>query len=118
MATPIFVTTGHVSSDNGAKKIACDNMFHIFDAKTASITQMQSYAECVNFVYPRRDPAMMKGIVAFLLLAIVIGCVIGYKQRNDFCDNGFVSAIFGGFFGAFAALVVGLLLAAIAFVVS
>ena len=116
----IIVPMGHVSGSDGvAHKIACDNLFKLYDAKTATVQQMQEYASCVKLVYPNNDPVAMKAIVFLLLLSAVIGGVIGYIKRYDFMyGEWFMATLAGGFLGAFAFMLVAMICAAIGFVLS
>ena len=116
----IIMPMGHVSgSDSTAHKIACENMFKLYDAKTASVSQMQEYAGCVCFVYPKHDSVGMKAGVACLLIAMLVGGFVGVAKRNEWLFDGKAeSAFMGALGGLLLAMATGLIILAIAFVVS
>ena len=101
MPTPVFIPVyTHVnSSDNGAKKIACEGYLKDYDAKTATVQQMQTYADCVKVLHPT-DVVGSRLLVSLLLIAALVGAIIGViKNDYDMEDR-----IMGAFLGALAGL--------------
>lgn len=90
-----------------------------FKPQGASTVQMQSYASCVNFVYPKPstpgEEVATTILVALLLLGFFIGAVVGFIRAYD---DKIISAVFGGFFGTCLAALGLLLFCGVAFVIS
>ena len=96
----------------------CTNEIALYSPQKASVTQMQSYAECVRTIYPvdnSHDIVTGKIFVGILLLSILIGAIVGCVS-SDY-DRG-MDTIMGGIAGLCISIVVLTLLGVIAFVVS
>ena len=56
-----------------------------YQSKGATVIQMQSYAACVNTVYPENvsnDVLTAKALVIFIILSTAVGAAVGWKQER------------------------------------
>lgn len=121
-ATPAILAanSANITANNAriaaeARAIAqCQEFMPKFDPTTASTTEKQQYAHCVELVYPPpHDFTGAKGLVAMLLAAAIVGAVWGGAR-----DGEIEGAFMGAVVGLFGTCVLALIVAAIAFVVS
>lgn len=85
---------------NEAHRERCKIEIREYDAQTASVGQMQSYASCVEFVYPTytaEDAIAWKFVVAALLLCTIVGAVIGAVRDSLGVLYGFLMGAVAGF---------------------
>lgn len=94
-----------------AKVIACQGSMQNFHASTATVEQMQSYADCVDVVYPQTMDATQVIALKALFVIALIGAAIGFiwpvTYNPDFPERlmssflGFIFAPIGvGFIAA------------------
>jgi len=89
-----------------------------YDSKNSSVTQAQSYADCVRTVYPEAMSATdITGLKAVFVVALACGIIGAWHEKNrsytDFVDMGMMfflwfflgpvilGAIVGIFFGIY-----------------
>lgn len=80
----------------------CKDLILAFDSKSASTQQMQSYAECVNTVYPKETCGLEiwqeKELFIVALVGMVIGAWYSRKEHNDWFDTFMIGLV--GFLAA------------------
>ena len=115
MPTPVFIPVyTHV---NSTKKIACEGYLKDYDAKTATVQQMQTYADCVKVLHPT-DVAGARLLVALLLIAALVGAIIGVIKNDYDMEDRIMGAFLGALAGLGIVLVGGLFVLAVAFIFS
>lgn len=89
-----------------------------FDVRQASVAEKQEYASCVETLYPQpvteTETYLLKGCVAALLVAMILGAIWGWKEDRDI--QGVI--LFGFTFPLFVGvgmLVIGLILLGIGY---
>ena len=104
-----------------AKVDRCVVFESTFDAGKASVAEKQEYSSCVEVLYPQpvgeSAVLLLKGSVLLVLLALVIGAVLGYRERD-----GLFPIVANAFMGAaivfFTLVVLFLIYCGIAFLFS
>lgn len=88
--------------------------------KTNTVAEKQVYAECVGATYPpehNNDPSM-KIFVSCILIAALIGSVIGFFKADYGVEEKLMLTIFGAMAGVASVMVGAAILAGIQFVFS
>lgn len=121
MSTSVAITAMNASFAAQAQTAAdeahrdrCKIEIGQFNAQTPTVPAMQSYASCVDFVYPTEthsEHMAMRIGVGVTLLLIIVGFIVGWKSEGDWTDA--VALAFGGLM---VGLVGFLLFLALAFV--
>lgn len=109
----IFIPMVH--SDTTAKRIACEGLMNTYNGQTASVQQMRDYSDCVRLLHPV-DHTGMRGIVAILLLAVIVGAAFGVYKRNTWYAGKFEGAFMGSILGLVGALITLVIIAGVGFV--
>lgn len=85
-----------------AKEISCKSYMSSFDPKTATVEQMQQYAECVDLIHPK--PMSHDDMIAakfFFALALIGMIVCGgwqlYKHGLRWWEDALLGALAGFF---------------------
>jgi hypothetical protein len=83
---------------HAANMRSCEAYIKTFRSENASITEMQSYAECVRMVYPNveitaSEIMFLKVILVIAFLGLFVGAWKGYKE------DGLESALLLGIVG-------------------
>ena len=97
---------------------ACTSILSNGSSSQSSVQEIQSYAECVQYMYPQdvsTDVYYAKIIVAALLLGTIIGAIVGFVREPY---DRTLNSIGGGLFGLAATMVLGSIVAGIMFVFS
>ncbi len=83
----------------------CEETIHNYDSRTATISEMQSYSECVEYIHPKSSE-MPQGVAVVLLVAVIIGAVIGFFNGDDVVDR-IALTVLGGISGILGLFVIG-----------
>ena len=100
-ATAAIISTTNAAVANAAAHAArvdrCKTVIENFDARGASVSQMQEYAYCVDTVYPKE----MTGVEVFwakaLFVIAIVGLVLGAWHGYE--DDGPMYAVITGLAG-------------------
>lgn len=99
---------------DGATAERCNIELMTYQPQAASVQQMQSYAGCVERLYPEHTEADIFGwkiMIAFALVSALIGAVIGVRSANPPNYKGWVDKLMLGLGGLFfGAVLAGILL--------
>lgn len=102
-----------------AQDMACHAIIAAYDPKVARVDQMQTYATCVQRIYPSSSeipPVVAKVSIIVLIVALIIGVFKGWQE------DGFIGAVAIGFlapaFLAICAVVLWAIVCGIMYVVS
>lgn len=121
MSTTAIITanTAIAVSAAAGRKATCTNVLNTYNPKDATISQMQTYAQCVNYTYPQQ--LSQETVIGFkqlgltFLVCLLLGAVfLSIKNFNE--DHWFANIVFGAVAGAAVFIFGGLLLALIIFV--
>lgn len=94
-----------------------------FEVARASVAEKQEYASCVETLYPQpsnlteSDTYAIKGLIVILLIALVVGAVVGYRDFED-VSGTILGAFCGVVFTATGMIVLVLLYLAFAYLFS
>ena len=94
---------------NAAHTAACQSLLSNYKTAHVTVPEMQAYADCVDFLYPRHTAAEMHayavGVFASICVGAAVGIYVGIRENDAFTGGmcGFMVAAFG----AAMALVVG-----------
>lgn len=80
-----------------ARKVACQALMPSYQDATASVESRQSYASCVDLIYPQTMSGVEVLIVKLLIVSAVIGTVIGMYIGAR--EDGFIGSILIGMVG-------------------
>lgn len=83
----------------------CKAVIAMFDSKTATTSEMQEYAGCVDFLMPKDDEIIPQGDAIAVLLSIIIGAVVGWWTGRR--DMPIMLAVLGAICGPLVLLVLG-----------
>jgi hypothetical protein len=106
-----------------AKKVACMKYVQGFQNDTANTAEMRQYASCVNTLHPEplSDGATWVVKVAILIVfaGMIAGGIKGHTDSwGDFGDRYVLMPLFGAFAAAGGLLVLGCVVAGVAFLLS
>ena len=119
MASANAASAASASRASKAHDAACTAMMDTYTSQGATLAARQTYAECVQRLNPPTlsDHTGDKAAVSVLLVGVIIGALIGSRaMRLEF--GRFGGAFIGAFMGIFGTFVLGLIIAAILFVIS
>lgn len=92
-----------------------------FEVALASVAEKQEYASCVETLYPmpttESETYLIKGCIVVLLIALVVGAIVGYRMERDFF-GAFMGAVGGVLFSAVGIMCIGLIAAGVGYLFS
>jgi len=113
-AVAVAVATTALINSEAAKKTACEGLMPVFDAKTATIEQAQTYASCVQTLYPKTyKPEVIiyfKGIFVLFLVGMMVAWATQHRKSAQIDSLYFMEIFMGGVIASVAAIVVTLIL--------
>jgi len=97
-----------LTNSETAKKTACEGFMPTFDAKTATVEQAQTYAACVQTLYPEAvNVIYAKGIFVLFLLGMVVAWARQHREGSPIDFIYFMGIFMGGILaGGVASLVI------------
>lgn len=75
-----------------ARKNSCKAIINDFNSDTATIEQSQTYAECVNYLYPKSlelSEVDIIGLKISFLCSLIVGVVFFIKTNDSFTEKFF-----------------------------
>lgn len=82
-----------------AQVTACQALTKDFHGDTATIEQRQSYAECVQVLYPQEMGADSVLFIKAMIVAAILGVIVGAFREVRAGYEPFGDALFGGIKG-------------------
>lgn len=83
-----------------------------FEVARASVAEKQEYASCVETLYPQpvsqNETYLIKGCIVLVLIAVVVGAVIGWKEHRD-VTGAILGSVFAAIFTVAGVLTLGLI---------
>lgn len=112
----LMMSNAALAESSKAHDIACQSMMQGYTHITATVQQSQEYASCVKRLHPdNMTPTEMIVVKVLILIVFASTGIKIYIDRNDHWTEWWMSAILGFCIGAAGILVLGLLVAALAF---
>jgi hypothetical protein len=92
-----------------------------FEVAQASVAEKQEYASCVETLYPmpttESETVLIKGCIAILLIAMIVGVVYGWRDGRDF-ESSMLCGLMFPIFATVAIFVIGLVVYGAAYLFS
>ncbi|AAQ63378.1 hypothetical protein Nazgul02 [Burkholderia phage BcepNazgul] len=111
-----------------AERAACQAVIVSYDSRTADVPRMQSYAQCVDRLYPIPDDggisnhtAASIGLASLVIGALIVPAILRFKPRRRYEDAPdaavyIVGSVAGAFCLPLVVFAIGLLVALVRYV--
>lgn len=118
------------SISDQAKRDACVQTMQSYQHEGSTVAQMQAYADCIDLLHPVHNEIYRKIVVAYLLVAFLVGVVYGgFKGVKEYIKDRkhggytnvlfvFAESVFHGGVSILLSLVLAGVVTAIAFLFS
>lgn len=111
----IVLSTIALSEAEQAKTVTCKLLVSNYEAKTATVTQMHEYSDCVSHLYPQPQeisPDIIIALKIILVLCAIGGVIFSFKAGYTGIVEAFMEFMLGalvtlGCGGAIAGVVAG-----------